>query len=49
MLATIIIGLAIAGYCLWVIRKKWKDTKQGKFCSCGCADCPSRCHEFAEK
>ena len=46
---TVIILAVIALYCFWVIRKKVKDVKKGKFCSCGCQDCPSKCNEFSEK
>lgn len=48
MAATIVIVLLIAVYCIWVIRRKYRQAKEGKFCSCGCQDCPSRCHEFSE-
>lgn len=48
MAATIIIGLLIAVYCIWVIRRKYRQAKKGKFCSCGCQDCPSGCNEFSE-
>lgn len=48
MAATIIIGGVILAYCAWVLRKKYKDAKNGKFCSCGCKDCPSKCHELKE-
>jgi len=49
MAATIVIAGGIAAYCIWILRKKYKDAKSGKFCSCGCRDCPSKCHEFSEK
>jgi hypothetical protein len=41
MIATIILAVLIGLYFLWVIRKKYKDVKKGKFCNCGCSDCPS--------
>lgn len=46
MIYTIIIVLFIAIYAGFVIRKKYKDVKKGKFCNCGCSDCPSGavCH-----
>ncbi|MBE5961207.1 MAG: FeoB-associated Cys-rich membrane protein [Lachnospiraceae bacterium] len=44
MAATIIIGVLIALYAAVIIRKKVKDVKAGKFCSCGCDSCPSKCH-----
>lgn len=49
MTITIILIALITVYCFWVIRKKVKDAKRGKFCSCGCQDCPSKCSEFSEK
>jgi len=41
-----VIGAAIAIYVIYIIYKKVKDIKAGKFCSCGCGDCPSKekCH-----
>lgn len=45
MVATIVIGIIIAAYAGVVIRKKVKDMKNGKFCSCGCSDCASSCHK----
>lgn len=43
---SIIIVAAIVVYAAFVIRKKVKEMKAGKFCSCGCSDCPSakKCH-----
>lgn len=49
MAATIVIAGMIAVYCVFIIRKKYKDVKKGKFCSCGCQDCSSKCHDFSEK
>ena len=45
-MVSIIIVAAIVLYAAFVIRKKVKDMKAGKFCSCGCSDCPSakKCH-----
>jgi hypothetical protein len=37
-----IIGALIIAYAGYVIYKKIKDIKAGKFCSCGCGDCPSK-------
>ncbi len=37
-----IIGALLALYTGYVIYKKVKDIKAGKFCSCGCSDCPSK-------
>lgn len=39
---TIVIGALIAIYAGFIIYKKVKDFKNGKFCSCGCGDCPSK-------
>lgn len=38
---TIIIGILIGLYCCYVVFKKIKDMKKGKFCNCGCDHCPS--------
>lgn len=40
MAVTIILAAAVAAYAGFVIRKKVKDIKKGKFCSCSgsCAD-----------
>ncbi|MFG6332324.1 MAG: FeoB-associated Cys-rich membrane protein [Lachnospiraceae bacterium] len=38
-MATFVIAGLIGGYCIWVLRKKYRDAKNGKSC-CGCAgDC----------
>ena len=39
MLKYIIMGLIII-YFIYVIYKKFNDMKNGKFCDCGCGDCP---------
>lgn len=41
-----VIGAAIGIYVIYLIYKKVKDVKAGKFCSGGCNDCPSKgkCH-----
>ncbi|MBR5509263.1 MAG: FeoB-associated Cys-rich membrane protein [Lachnospiraceae bacterium] len=49
MAVSVLIVLLIAVYCFWVIRKKVKDAKNGRFCSCGCQDCSSKCNSFSEK
>lgn len=49
MAATIVIAGGLIAYCAWIIYKKVKNAKNGKFCSCGCQDCPSKCREFSEK
>lgn len=42
-----IIILVLIGICVFIIiRKKVKDIKNGKFCNCGCQECPS--HEKCE-
>lgn len=47
--ATIILALGIGLYAVWVIKKKVKDAKNGKFCSCGCAGCPGSCGKPIQK
>lgn len=42
MAATILILVLIAIYSVYVIMNKKKQIKEGKFCSCGCQDCPSK-------
>ena len=41
MATWIILGI-IGVYFFYVIYKKVKDMKNGKFCSCGCDSCPSK-------
>lgn len=47
MIVEIIIVALIMLYAGFVIYKKAKDMKKGKFCNCGCDDCPtaSKCHK----
>lgn len=47
----VIIGLLIILYAGFVIYKKVKNIKAGKYCSCGCSDCPSKmkCMDDLEK
>lgn len=33
-----VLGALIVFYCAAVIRKKVREFRQGKFCSCGCCD-----------
>jgi hypothetical protein len=42
-----LLGALIAIYAGYVIYKKVKDIRAGKFCSCGCSDCPTKikCHK----
>lgn len=49
MIATIIIGIVLFGYAFFVIRKKVRDAKNGKFCDCGCGGCSAKCHEVKEE
>lgn len=42
---TLIIIAVLAAYCAVIIRKKVKDVKAGKFCSCGCESCSAKCHK----
>lgn len=43
MIPTIIIGILIAGYAAYVVRKKIKDWKSGKGCGCSCGSCSGGC------
>ena len=43
MLATIVIGAAVAGYAGWVIYRKYKQYKAGQYCSCGGCSGKSHC------
>ncbi|MGN0605603.1 MAG: FeoB-associated Cys-rich membrane protein [Oscillospiraceae bacterium] len=45
MAGIIIIGI-IAAYCIFVISKKIRDIKKGKYCSCGCQNCHSNCKKY---
>lgn len=46
-MVTILILVGICSYSGYVLYKKYKDIKKGKFCSCGCDSCPSKsnCHK----
>ncbi|WP_167958309.1 FeoB-associated Cys-rich membrane protein [Anaerosporobacter faecicola] len=46
-MVSILIVAAIVAYAGFVIRKKVKDIKEGKYCSCGCSGCGMRgqCHK----
>jgi hypothetical protein len=37
-----IIGALVVLYAAFVIYKKVKAAKSGKFCNCGCGDCPAK-------
>ncbi|PHV69300.1 FeoB-associated Cys-rich membrane protein [Sporanaerobium hydrogeniformans] len=41
MVSVIILGVILL-YVLFVIYKKVKGMKEGKFCSCGCESCPAQ-------
>lgn len=43
MVISILIAAAIALYAGWVIRKKVRDFRRGKFCDCGCGSCDCGC------
>lgn len=45
MVASIVIGVIIALYAGFVVVKKVKDMRKGKFCGCGCSDCTSACSD----
>lgn len=45
---TIFIGIIIVGYAGFVIYRKLKDMKQGKYCGCGCDHCISKCNKKEE-
>lgn len=42
MVFTVIIIVLIAAYVAWVIYRQVKRYKAGKFCDCGCENCPSK-------
>ena len=48
MWPTLIIVLLLGAYVFYVVRKRVREIKAGKFCSCGCADCPSHCGSMKE-
>ncbi len=41
-MAEIMIMVVIAGYAAWVIKRKIRRFRQGKFCECDCAGCSGR-------
>ncbi len=43
MIATIFVGILVFGYAAFVVGKKVKDAKDGKFCNCGCGGCTKNC------
>ncbi|MBP3284214.1 MAG: FeoB-associated Cys-rich membrane protein [Clostridia bacterium] len=48
MARVIIIGILL-GYCAFVIYRKVKNVKAGKFCDCGCSSCEAKCHKKEER
>lgn len=45
-MVAILLGVMIALYSGWVIYRKMKDAKAGKFCSCDdCGDCSASCNK----
>lgn len=43
MIAGIIIGALIVLYCIWVVRRRVRQIRQGQYCSCGCGGCSHNC------
>ena len=48
-MTSILFGLAIGCYIVWVIRRKIKDMKNGNYCGCGCQDCAKSCSSKKEE
>lgn len=46
MIEILILGVIVI-YAGYVVYKKYKDIKKGKFCGCGCDGCSSqsKCHK----
>ncbi|MGN0314924.1 MAG: FeoB-associated Cys-rich membrane protein [Fusicatenibacter sp.] len=42
MIASVIIGILIAGYAIYVIRRVIRRMKKGEFCDCGCGGCSQK-------
>ncbi|WP_460278613.1 FeoB-associated Cys-rich membrane protein [Clostridium sp. CTA-5] len=42
MLVKIILTFSILSYTIWIIQRKIKDIKRGKFCNCNCSNCASK-------
>ena len=49
MLWSIIIGILLAIYVLWVIRRKVRQFREGKYCSGSCCDCGCTCSAREKK
>ena len=43
MIPSIIFAGLIGCYVVWVIRKKVRDIKNGRYCGCGCDECGKTC------
>ncbi|MCR1840730.1 FeoB-associated Cys-rich membrane protein [Murimonas intestini] len=41
--STVVVGGAIFLYAAFVIRKRIKDIKNGRFCQCSCEGCSGSC------
>lgn len=44
MIASIVIGTFIFAYAGYVIFRKVREWKAGRFCSCGCESCQMKCY-----
>ncbi|MGN0360795.1 MAG: FeoB-associated Cys-rich membrane protein [Hominisplanchenecus sp.] len=44
MIASIVIGTLIFAYAGYVIFRKVREWKAGRFCSCGCESCQMKCY-----
>lgn len=42
-IAGIVILALIIAYSVFVIRKKIRDAREGKYCGCGCSGCSKTC------
>lgn len=46
---TILCGVLIVLYILWVIRRKFRQIKAGNYCGCSCEECGQKCSFEKEK
>lgn len=44
MIFSIILLVLIGAYAGFVIYKRVKDIKKGKYCNCGCDNCTNKCN-----
>ncbi|MBR5155851.1 MAG: FeoB-associated Cys-rich membrane protein [Clostridia bacterium] len=44
----VILWILIIFAVLMIVVRKVRDFKAGKFCDCGCSDCPSKCKKAKE-